>query len=583
MWHRYKRFYNHNELFIKIFSIALTAILIVAFTIGFVAIKAAEKAYLASYKESNELLLDKVTEDYEALNDNIVTIFQTLSFNPAMKHFLKDNLPSELDNNVAIYQMKEELQNTRLLYNKIASHLILVGKNEKIHFQGQGRLLMTSRQLLASDYLKKAEKIPQSLHYTFSQHGYTDITKDKPNLIISKALYDEKGIYGFAVMMILEEEFSQFYTELVDPSMNHLWITNAAGQIISSNLKEDIGKTNRIFLNNIKSPSSKIQQTISKQPIYSFDYTLYNAINDKLVAKRMVLLPIVFWVSLVSILSVSIMTYLVIRKTTSPIYELTEKIPAVINGDFSKSIAVRGTHEIQELLNTYNFMLAGLHDYVNQVLEKEQEKSLLSLKTLQLQIQPHFIYNTLTAIKFQIMSGDYEGAINAQDAFIKLLQNIISIDDDLIPLHNELENLKNYLLILNVRYGEKVTVAFHQTLTNENYLVPKLFLQPFLENAFIHAFPEISPFGRIDVFITETEDSLHFEIIDNGTGFQTGQSETMTSQQKKAHFSGIGITNIDERLKLLFPNRHNLSISSTIGSGTVVSIQLPKIAITPLS
>ncbi|MGO2083953.1 cache domain-containing protein [Vagococcus sp.] len=286
MLKKYQIFYHRNELFIKIFAIAFSAILFVAFTIGFVAIKTAEKAYISSYKESNQLLLNKVSHDYEALNDNIINVFQSLNFNPAMKHFLKDNLSSEIDHNVAIFQMKDELKNTRLLYNEIASHLIVVGTNGKIHYQGQGGLLYRPEEFLDKKYIKLAKSFPQSTHYFSKQHGYSDITKDKANLTITKALYDQEGVYGFAIMMILEEEFSQFYTRLVDPNINRVWIADTQGTIISSNHKTDIGKKNETFLSKDEKKAFRVKQSLTKQPVYSFNYTLYNLINDELVAKK---------------------------------------------------------------------------------------------------------------------------------------------------------------------------------------------------------------------------------------------------------------------------------------------------------
>lgn len=567
-------FYKRNELLIKLLLLFLVATISVGTVIAFVSIKTAERAYVDSYKDSSQLLLSQMNDNYESLNDSMINIIKGVQFNPAVKHYMKDDFTDETKKlNQAIYHMKQQILNTNLLYNNISSNLVILGTNKNIHYQSEGKSLYTPDELLEKEYIKQAHDDPMSTVYHYSTKGYSYTTDGKPSLIVVKAIHDLDGVYGYVLMTILESEFSQFYSRLLDPNVNQVWISNREGLIISSNQKQDIG-TN---IDQKKAQFTKLEaknvNALSQEKIYSFDYDLYNLVAEKLVAQKMVLYPTVISVSLFIMFLVSLIAFLIIRKATAPIYELTRKIPDVIKGDFSKAVKVRGTSEIKGLLNAYNFMLGGLHNYVNQLLQQEQEKRYLEFQALQLKIQPHFIYNTLTAIKFQVIQNKNQDAVDSLDAFIRLLRNLIGTKDEFISLDEELRNLNDYIHILKIRFGSNIKTTIHQKATT-SILVPKLIIQPFVENCYIHAFPNENKLGKIDIFILEQTDTIKIDIIDNGIGFDVHDASSKTQEQQR--FSGIGISNITERLELIYQEKDLLIIESQPNIGTLVSIILPK-------
>ena len=566
-------FYKRNELLIKLLLLFLVATISVGTVIAFVSIKTAERAYVDSYKDSSQLLLSQMNDNYESLNDSMINIIKGVQFNPAVKHYMKDDFTDETKLNQAIYHMKQQILNTNLLYNNISSNLVILGTNKNIHYQSEGKSLYTPDELLEKEYIKQAHDDPMSTVYHYSTKGYSYATDGKPSLIVVKAIHDLDGVYGYVLMTILESEFSQFYSRLLDPNVNQVWISNREGLIISSNQKQDIG-TN---IDQKKAQFTKLEaknvNALSQEKIYSFDYDLYNLVAEKLVAQKMVLYPTVISVSLFIMFLVSLIAFLIIRKATAPIYELTRKIPDVIKGDFSKAVKVRGTSEIKGLLNAYNFMLGGLHNYVNQLLQQEQEKRYLEFQALQLKIQPHFIYNTLTAIKFQVIQNKNQDAVDSLDAFIRLLRNLIGTKDEFISLDEELRNLNDYIHILKIRFGSNIKTTIHQKATT-SILVPKLIIQPFVENCYIHAFPNENKLGKIDIFILEQTDTIKIDIIDNGIGFDVHDTSSKTQEQQR--FSGIGISNITERLELIYQEKDLLIIESQPNIGTLVSIILPK-------
>lgn len=233
-------------------------------------------------------------------------------------------------------------------------------------------------------------------------------------------------------------------------------------------------------------------------------------------------------------------------------------------------------------------MLDELNDYVQRLLETQKEKRNAELAALQRQINPHFLYNTLASIKLLVQKGNKETAAETINALISLLQNTISNANETITIEQELENLKNYVFIKQVRYGDRIKVSYFVSPDCMHCKVPKLMLQPFIENAFFHAF-NVKTEGTIYILISKTEHSLVCEVADNGDGMDHGGQELMleqrtfeesvpdTSKGRRRKLAGIGIQNVNHRIKLLYGESYGVQISSVKGEGTQIRIVLPLI------
>lgn len=236
-----------------------------------------------------------------------------------------------------------------------------------------------------------------------------------------------------------------------------------------------------------------------------------------------------------------------------------------------------GTEEIQELSKAYNTMLERINQYIEERMKIQEEKRNAEIHALQMQINPHYMYNTLASIKWLTWQGDVKKSTAVIDAFISLLRNTISNTDEFVTVEQEVANLKNYVLINQTRYGDVVGVEFYVVDKCKEYLVPKLILQPFVENAFFHAFPEGME-GEISVFIKEEKKYLRFDIEDNGVGMDAEQLYTLNNKKdkKSEHFTGIGINNVDDRIKLIYGMDYGINIVSEKDKGTTITILLPR-------
>ena len=236
-----------------------------------------------------------------------------------------------------------------------------------------------------------------------------------------------------------------------------------------------------------------------------------------------------------------------------------------------------GTEEIQEHSKAYNTMLERINQYIEERMKIQEEKRNAEIHALQMQINPHYMYNTLASIKWLTWQGDVKKSTAVIDAFISLLRYTIRNTDGFVTVEQEVANLKNYVLINQTRYGDVVGVEFYVVDKCKEYLVPKLILQPFVENAFFHAFPEGME-GEISVFIKEEKKYLRFDIEDNGVGMDAEQLYTLNNKKdkKSEHFTGIGINNVDDRIKLIYGMDYGINIVSEKDKGTTITILLPR-------
>ena len=235
---------------------------------------------------------------------------------------------------------------------------------------------------------------------------------------------------------------------------------------------------------------------------------------------------------------------------------------------------INDTHpdEIGFLARVIDRLVAELKAMAYQWQLDQARKRELELRALQYQINPHFLFNTLNSLKWVAEMNEVPVLYNGIESLSSLLQNTLIKKDEMIPLSEELENLRHYFSIQKIRYGDCFDVLYSINENLEQYPVPRFILQPLAENAVIHGTAlggkpiQISVTGHAG-----TSNDIVLCIEDNGAGF----SQNALPISSGGKFSGIGLSNVDERLKLYYGAGYGLHLSSTPGRGTRCEIRLP--------
>ncbi|MCX7951967.1 MAG: histidine kinase [Clostridiales bacterium] len=305
------------------------------------------------------------------------------------------------------------------------------------------------------------------------------------------------------------------------------------------------------------------------------------------------------------IVSVIVTLYIAVSATyrlIKPISQLSKYAEKITEGDLD--VKITPTHigdETDVLTGAFIKMIESIKVYINELKNqaevekklKEQElqnlkiNSLLKeaeLKYLQSQINPHFLFNTLNAAAQLSM---IEGADKASEFIENIAQlfryNLKNIDD-LVPLRDEIEHVKNYMQILKMRFGNRIDFYFDIDELALDTKIPRITLQPIVENAYIHGLQSLERRGEINLNVKAELDYVLIDIIDNGMGMDEECINSILCSQEgeqiaKKHVTGIGMKNVLERLELLFnigERKELINIESKIGEGTKITLKIPR-------
>lgn len=229
--------------------------------------------------------------------------------------------------------------------------------------------------------------------------------------------------------------------------------------------------------------------------------------------------------------------------------------------------------EVEELSMHYKQMAIKIQQLMTDVVKQERYLRESEIRVLYSQINPHFLYNTLETIIWMAEFGDSDSVISLTKALSQFFRISLSRGHDFISLSQEIEHVEQYLFIQQKRYGNKLHYEITQDPLTDDQAVPKIILQPLVENAIYHGIKPLKQQGiiRIDCQIEEATQQLCITITDNGAGFDTNKSD----QTADLKLGGVGIANVLRRLELIYNKAASLTIESQIGKGTTVTLKLP--------
>ena len=309
-------------------------------------------------------------------------------------------------------------------------------------------------------------------------------------------------------------------------------------------------------------------------------YIAQSLSSEQLIVQKEAYFPLILFIIGLLLSLGFILTYTFNRMINKPISKINKKIFEISAGDFSKNPSIESSDEIGAIGKGINILSQDVLDLIESRVADEKQKKELEFKMLQSQINPHFLYNTLNSIKWMATIQNASGIPEMTTSLARLLRNIAKGTSQLITIKEELDLLKDYITIQQYRYGGTITVNYN-IMSEDLYdcHVIKFTLQPIVENAIFHGIEPKGIEGVIDINISSAwENILNIEIIDNGVGINEDKiKELLTSKEttSKTSFNNIGVSNVNERIKLTFGNEYGLNIKSEINQYTNMIITIP--------
>ena len=576
-----------NSFFFKIMCAVVVGVVCISIAISSVIINMSRDIFEKSYIDSQQKIIERVCEKLYDFHRRSLETINSINSNRAVRLFFTDESLSYNDSFNNIYNMQSHIKSL-FNDNNYSFDLLMVGLDGKTYLKDE-LLNIEASELLEMDISKNTLENKDSILYQFLDKGFTSTTQNEPVILISKALNSNNGNpYGIVYLIIREKEFESIY-DYFSHDLNNVYVLNEDNTVISSNNNSSLGTKLENFEDEIKNLAINNELGIIYENYGNVNFTqrlpdsnlaLCGVINiNKAIREIYDVRKIIFICFIITLITL-IIIYLIVKQVTRPLYILIEKMATLRSNKFTEYVEINevsGISEIEELATTYNYMIKDINCHIKELVKTQKEKRKFEIYALQMQINPHYVFNTLSSIKFLIWQGNKDKSIEVLDSFILLLRNTISKTDEFITMKEEIDNLKHYVLINNTRYGDRIDVQYFIMPNCYDYLVPKLILQPFIENSFFHGFPSGEE-GRIEIFIKEENENLNIRIIDNGVGIESDKLEDMKNSKKPSSkgLSGIGVNNVNDRIKLIYGNDYGISIKSEVGKGTEIIVLLPK-------
>ncbi|PQD94041.1 hypothetical protein CYL18_16335 [Pradoshia eiseniae] len=384
---------------------------------------------------------------------------------------------------------------------------------------------------------------------------------------IANPIYSKEGrLTGYIVFNLLENQFRQLINNV---HYTDILITDQYGHsVLTSNemLLTQSGK-----LNASESEDYVINKTAVLNDTIEVNAIIYVGLFKKIYKYGLLTLLAVFL--LITIGTVFIANY-ISRKKMASIDQLLSMIHLAKKGLFKQNISMKKKDEFLVIAEYLQQLLRDIENLIQKNKESVERTSQAEIKQLETQINPHFLFNTLETIKYMIQINP-EKAEELIIILSKLMRYSLDNKMQLNKIHNDTSYLFDYLTLQKIRFGERLEYTINVQEKANNYLIPKLIVQPLIENSIKYGFTKMHL--KIDVVIRSTKRNVYLIIRDNGEGIDREKIAVIQSGLKEVNNQSnhIGIYNVHRRIQLLYGNRYGLKIYSEKGRGTLIVVRIP--------
>lgn len=331
-----------------------------------------------------------------------------------------------------------------------------------------------------------------------------------------------------------------------------------------------------ILENDIRVLTSLIQDTVLEY-IY-FETIETENVREEMDAQIMATMEVSIIMLGAVVLGALFFSVVISNSISKPIKQLSEITNQVAKGDLTVRSNIKNGLEVQALSDSLNIMIEKISDLINKVKIEQSNLRKTELTLLQEQINPHFLYNTLDTITWLAESKKYQDVVGMVGSLSKYFRTSLSKGSALITLKEEEQHVGSYLEIQKVRYEDILTYEISIDENLSNCLVPKITLQPIVENALYHGIKNKRRMGKITISGKRDNGNVVLEVRDNGVGMTKDRLEEVKKeldQHEKEQKTFYGLFNVNQRLRLYFGEEYGIHISSKDSEGTLVTVRLP--------
>ena len=453
--------------------------------------------------------------------------------------------------------------------------VVLVTKSGQVISTDDSVQMKTSSDMMAEDWYQKA------IHQG-SKPVLTPARKSDSQWVISvtQELVDAKGANLGVLRLDISYETLEAYLNQLQLGQqgfafiineNHEFVYHPQHTVYSSSSEMEAMKP---YIETGQDYTPDHKSYVSQEKIAGTDWTVLGVSSlEKLDQVRSQLMWTLLGASFTSLLACLCLVWFSLKRWIAPLNDLREIMLEIASGGQNLRAKEAGAYELREVTRQFNAMLDQIDQLMAAIRRQEETTRQYELQALSSQINPHFLYNTLDTIIWMAEFQDSQRVVQVTKSLATYFRLALNQGKDLICLSDEINHVRQYLFIQKQRYGDKLEYEIDENPAFDKLVLPKLVLQPLVENALYHGIKEKEGQGHIKLSVQKQDSDLVIRIEDDGVGFQDA-GDSSQSQLKRG---GVGLQNVDQRLKLHFGEDYQMKIDSTPDKGTTVEIYINRI------
>ena len=411
--------------------------------------------------------------------------------------------------------------------------------------------------------------------------------------LISKPIVDlnTREIYGYLTFFVESSSVaSPFINYRPDNSEVTFYIVNEANRILLASDLEYMGRKVQELFSFSQQDMEQLEEQgylIGTGMVYcatKMDWPDWNLIHvipmEELMEERRLFAQMFLICVFLAMSIFAILSWWNARTISEPILELSSVMKNVVKEAYTPAKVPDASEEIQILYGGYNTLVEQTQELLQTIYEEEREKNEYQFRLIQEQIKPHFLYNTLEMIKSMIDLGIYEEAGEAISTLARFYRYSLSKGSDIITIGTEIDMVKQYLYIEKLRHMEYFDYKIECEKGTEIYVIPKLILQPILENAIVHGTASDGRMCFVSLDVKDVGATIKITVTDDGNGIDPEKLrrlnedlEELRGEEKKS----FGLFSINRRVRLLYGSKYGIRLESEPGKGTAVILCIPKL------
>lgn len=537
------------------------------------------KRSLSSMSDNNVLISDRIDSILSEAEGSATLL--TISINRLLN---SDAFHGMLSNDIKLYNLiSNELAYAKLIYKTIDS-IGFIDIDGRLYYSDY-ELQKGKNAIVDSEmYEILMTTTGNSVWFDLSTRDYLTKDPDQKMFTLGKKVWNINTGATIGYLFVNIDE--QVFTDLIKGQLPDYIIYNAVQQQLISTVADDAsGVKVAPFLSSIATTdllsTGGERMLISKIQIEKLGWTLLSKADLNLFTQDLANIILLIVIMLITIILLEItMTLALNRLITNPIMKLKNGVEEISKGNFDFRFKMKTNDEIGLFAMSFNHMSAQIKKLLFDVEREEKKKREYELALIQQQIKPHFLYNTLDIILKLSQLGQERKAQKVTRRLADYYRNSLSGGADVISVKDELKITLDYLELQKLRYSDVFDYRIEVSELMESVMIPKLSLQPIVENAIEHGFKYLSETGMIRIYDEIKENTYEIIVADNGVGmseeYRNRLNQVLGDPNDHQTIRSFGIKNVSHRMKLFFGQEYGVYIVSEAGKGTEIRIKLPK-------